>query len=262
MNVQFERRQLSLEDAQRYEPLKTSAASDRIPTSAAGGRSTSPRTDIGTLFLHWLTALAFIVSLFTGIRIAADALFAPVSQWLTPILPQGEIWSWHFFAGLTLFFASTAYVFYMVRSGLSQRNTTKKLRVLLMRAPAEMKWAAVNVVLHWFIYGLIVIMFATGVMMYQGYGGWWVYVHSVAAFTGLGYILVHMVAHYMFGGWIQLLRVFKPARLVVTKAVCAKPLLIGLIAGAAAAGAAAAVDWSSRKTLTIARMNSRPTWTA
>ena len=30
-----------------------------------------PRTDVGTLVLHWTTAVAFIVSLFTGIRIAA-----------------------------------------------------------------------------------------------------------------------------------------------------------------------------------------------
>ncbi|MBV8425641.1 MAG: hypothetical protein JOZ88_00210, partial [Hyphomicrobiales bacterium] len=64
----------------------------------AGARSTPanapPRTDVGTLTLHWVTATAFIVSLFTGVRIAADALDAPVSKWLSPILPQGEIWSW------------------------------------------------------------------------------------------------------------------------------------------------------------------------
>ena len=60
--------------------------------------------------LHWATAIAFIVSLFTGIRIAADALNAPVSHWLNPILPQGEIWTWHFLAGLTLFFCAAAYL--------------------------------------------------------------------------------------------------------------------------------------------------------
>ena len=39
-----------------------------------------PRTDVGTLVLHWATAIAFTVSLFTGIRIAADALNAPISK--------------------------------------------------------------------------------------------------------------------------------------------------------------------------------------
>src|ERR1044072_3138053 len=69
-----------------------------------------PRTDVGPLTLHWVTAIAFLVSLFTGIRIAADALSAPVSHWLNPILPQGEIWTWHFLAGLTLFLAASAHL--------------------------------------------------------------------------------------------------------------------------------------------------------
>ena len=57
-----------------------------------------------------------------------------------------------------------------------------------MRAPAEMKWGAVNVILHWLLYVLIIVMFVTGVMLYLGRGGWWVVVHSTAAFAGLGYI--------------------------------------------------------------------------
>src|ERR1043165_10303755 len=85
-----------------------------------------PRTDIGTLVLHWTTAIAFTVSLFTGIRIAADALHAPVSKWLSPILPQGEIWTLHFYAGLTLFFCAAAYFIYMRRAGLASRNALKK----------------------------------------------------------------------------------------------------------------------------------------
>ena len=99
---------------------KSNAAQPDAAFSAAPGRLVEPpRTDIGTLTLHWATAIAFIVSLFTGIRIAADALNAPVSKWLTPILPQGEIWTWHFLAGLTLFFCAAAYFVYMRRAGLA-----------------------------------------------------------------------------------------------------------------------------------------------
>lgn len=225
----------------------------------SGFAAASPRSDIGTLTLHWIVALAFIVSLFTGIRIAADALAAPMSQWLTPILPYGEIWTWHFVSGFVLFFGSTAYIGYIARSGLGQRNAFIKLRALLMRAPAQMKWAAINVLLHWFIYGLVVVMFATGLMMYLGYGGWWVYVHSTAAFIGLGYVFVHIVAHYMFGGWWQLLRIFRPAHLVITRAVRPKPLLVGLAGGLIAAAAFAAGDWGTRDTLTIVRTAKAPT---
>jgi cytochrome b subunit of formate dehydrogenase len=217
-----------------------------------------PRTDVTTLILHWLTAGTFLVSLFTGIRIAADALYAPVSKWLTPILPQGEVWTWHFFAGLTLFFCSSAYLFYMWRSGLAQRNALKKTRVLRMQAPAKMKWGAVNVALHWFVYALVVFLTCTGVMLYLGNGNWWVYVHSTAAFVGLSYIFVHVVGHYLYGGWWQIFRVFRPARLVITRAVRPRPVLIGVLVGAATVATLAGIDWTTRDRLLVKRVKAGP----
>lgn len=214
-----------------------------------------PRTDIGTILLHWGTAVAFIVSLFTGIRIAADAVHAPVSKWLSPILPQGEIWTWHFLAGLALFFCGSFYAAYVLRSGLAERNALKKTRMLAMRVQSKMKWAAVNVVLHWFVYALVVFLTGTGILLYLGFGGWWVYLHSTAAFIGLGYVFVHVITHYMFGGWQQLLRLFRPTRLVITRAVRPKPLLIAAVVGLAFAAALAAIDWATRDTLTIARIS-------
>jgi cytochrome b subunit of formate dehydrogenase len=170
-----------------------SAATDARSTQ--GRKEQPPRSDVGTLVLHWVTAIAFIVSLFTGIRIAADALNAPVSHWLNPVLPQGEIWSWHFIAGLTLFFAGSAYVAYLMRSGLANRNALKKTRAMLMPVAKKMRFGGFNVLLHWAAYLIIVVMTVTGVFLYLGYGGWLVQVHSYTAFIGLGYIFVHIVAH-------------------------------------------------------------------
>jgi cytochrome b subunit of formate dehydrogenase len=217
-------------------------------------RNAPPRTDVGTLVLHWATAITFTVSLFTGLRIASDGQYAVVSKWLSPILPQGEIWTWHFLAGLTLFFCGSSYLVYMVRSGLTQRNAIKKTRVLAMQAPRKMKWGAVNVVLHWFIYALVVFLTCTGILLYLGRGGWWVYLHSTAAFIGLSYIFVHVLTHYLFGGWQQLFRVFRPARLIVTQAVRTKPLLIGAFAGVAFVVLLAGLDWTTRETLIVSRV--------
>ncbi|MGI8525747.1 MAG: cytochrome b/b6 domain-containing protein, partial [Pseudolabrys sp.] len=236
-------------------------ASVHDPESAnlsQAARNAPPRTDVGTLVLHWATAIAFTVSLFTGIRIAADGLHAVVSKWLSPILPQGEIWTWHYFSGLSLFFCGSAYLLYMVRSGLAQRNALKKARLLAMPAPRKMKWGAVNVVLHWFVYALVVFLTCTGVLLYLGRGGWWVYLHSTAAFIGLTYIFVHVTTHYMFGGWWQLFRVFRPARLIVTQAVRPKPLLIGALAGVAFIAVLAGIDWTTRDTLVVSRVASAP----
>lgn len=226
---------------------------------APGGRQEQPpRSDVGTLVLHWVTAIAFIVSLFTGIRIAADAVNAPVSHWLSPILPQGEIWSWHFIAGLTLFFAGSAYVAYLWRAGLASRNALKKTRVMLMPVAKRMWFGALNVLLHWAAYLIIVMMTVTGVFLYLGYGGWLVQVHSYTAFVGLGYIFVHIIAHYLFGGWWQVFRVFRPAKLALTQAVKPKPVLVALAIGAAITAAVAATDWATRDTLVIAKVSGEP----
>jgi cytochrome b subunit of formate dehydrogenase len=222
-------------------------------------RAKPPRTDVGTLVLHWATALAFVVSLFTGIRIAADAVSAPLSHWLTPILPQGEIWTWHFLAGLALFFCAAAYFVYMRRSGLANRNAPKKSRMMLMKTTNRNKFGGLNVALHWAAYAIIVIMTVTGILLYLGYGGWLVSVHSYVAFIGLGYIFVHIAAHYLFGGWWQVFRVFRPAQLLLTEAVKPKPLLIAALVGVAAAAAAAGIDWADRDTVTITRVKDTPT---
>src|SRR5688572_17932432 len=233
-------------------------------SNSRGNASTSspsaqpPRTDVGTLTLHWVTAIAFIVSLFTGIRIAADALNAPVSHWLSPILPQGEIWTWHFLAGLALFFCAAAYLIYMRRSGLANRNALKKSRVMVMPVAAKMRFGGLNVLLHWAAYLIIVVMTVTGVLLYLGHGGWLVQIHSYTAFVGLTYIFVHIVAHYMFGGWWQVFRVFRPAKLVLTEAVKSKPLLIAAGVGVMVTAAVAGIDWADRDTVTIARVNAAP----
>lgn len=220
---------------------------------------TPPRTDVGTILLHWATAIAFVVSLFTGLRMATFGYVAPrFAQWISPILPQGEMWTWHFFAGLGLFFCASGYLIYVRRSGLGARNALKRLRVMLMPVVQKKRWESVNISLHWFAYALIAVMTATGVILYLGYGGWWVWIHSVAALIGFGYIFLHILTHYLYGGWWQLLRLFRPAQLVVTRAMRPYPLLIATVVGIATMAVAAGVDWSSRETLIIARVNTAP----
>src|SRR6267154_1545652 len=246
-------------------------ARDDLTTTATPSRTTvskpapverldkPPRSDVGTIVLHWTTAITFVVSLFTGIRIATFGFVLPgFSQWLSPILPQGEMWTWHFVASLTLFFCSSAYLIYMMRSGLSPRNALKKIRVMLMPTAAKMRWQAVNVSLHWFVYALITVMTVTGVILYLGYGGWWVWIHSISAFIGFSYIFLHVLTHYLFGGWWQLFRLFRPTQLVLTQAVRPYPLLIATGVGVATIAIAAGVDWTTRDALIVTRVTTPP----
>jgi cytochrome b subunit of formate dehydrogenase len=232
--------------------------SGRSDTERADPGNQPPRTDVGTLVLHWATAIAFIVSLFTGIRIAADAINAPVSRWLNPILPQGEIWTWHFLAGLSLFFCAAAYAIYTWRAALANRNALKKTRVMVMPVSAKMRFGGLNVALHWAAYLIIGIMTVTGILLYLGWGGWLISVHSYTAFVGLAYIFIHIVAHYLYGGWWQVFRIFRPAKLVLTAAVKPKPLLIAAALGIVVVAGIAATDWATRDTLIITRVEGEP----
>jgi len=217
-----------------------------------------PRTDIGTLVLHWATAIAFTVSLFTGIRIAADALVAPVSKWLSPILPKGEIWTFHFYAGLTLFFCAAAYLIYMQRAALFSRNALKKTRVMVMPVASKMRFGGLNVLLHWVAYVIVGVMTVIGIFLYLGHGGWLLQIHSYVAFIALTYIFVHVLAHYLYGGWWQIFRVFRPAKLVLTEAVKPKPLMIAAGVGALVVAGIAASDTLFRDTLVIKRVAAAP----
>lgn len=217
-----------------------------------------PRSDAGTVFLHWMTAVTFLTCLFTGLRIAGDNLDATVAPWLSPILPQGEIWTWHFVSGLCLFFCVTAYTLYMRRSGLSNRSAPKRIRVFFLPVVSKLRFSALTVGLHWLLYVLVLVLTGTGIMLYLGYGNWWVYVHSTSALIAIAYIFAHLASHFGYGGWQQLLRIFRPAKLVVTSAMRPRPLLIGSALGILAAVTLAAADFYTRDTLVIRRVSAAP----
>jgi cytochrome b subunit of formate dehydrogenase len=242
----------------------TATSSSAVPesrnqTARRDPRNTPPRSDVGTIILHWSTAIALVVSLLTGFRIATFGFVAPrFARWLSQILPQGEMWTWHFLASLTLFFCSSAYLIYIMRSGLVPRNRLKRVKIVLIAAARRKRWEGANIGLHWFIYVLITVMTVTGIILYLGYGDWWVWIHSVTAIVGLGYIFVHVISHYMYGGWWQLFRLFRPAKLVRTKTTLAYPLLTAVGVGIATLVVTAGIDWITRDTLVIARVSEPP----
>jgi len=218
-----------------------------------------PTTDVGTLLLHWLTVVAVMVSLATGLRISADALDAVISRWMAPILPQGEIWTVHIIAGLTLFGTSTAYVIYMASSGLGGRVALRRLKMWRMAGAPKLQWVSFNTLLHWLLYGLVVVLMISGILLYLGFGGWVVSVHVTAAMTTLAYTFIHILAHFGYGGWRQLIRIFRPARLVPTAGQRSRwPLLLAAVIAIPASVAAIGLDFGSRDELIVAQTLTPP----
>ena len=231
------------------------SVSESVPNLAKPAHS---RTDVGTIVLHWISAIAVLTSIATGLRIASDAPVAPISQFLSPILPQGEIWTVHFIAGLVLFFSSAAYPLYLRRSGLKRRVAVKRLLVFTLPAANRLRWGAMNVALHWLAFILIAVLTVSGIVLYLGNGGWIVKVHTISAFGVIGYIFGHVASHFVYGGLDQILRVFRPSRLAWNRSAQPRPLLTALFAGLVIMGAAAATDWTTRDTLGVVAVSGSP----
>lgn len=218
----------------------------------------SRQTDFGTFVIHWVAAIAMIASLVTGFRLAVDDPNVTFAKWFAPVLPQGEVWTVHFIAGLALFFALTAYVVYLARTGLARRNMLRRINALFMPTAGKMRWAAVNVLLHWFLYALVLVMTATGIALYIGFGGWVVRVHYLASVAAFAYIFVHTVTHFLYGGWRQLLRIFWPAKLEAGPDVRPRPVLLATAAGVLAAAVVAYLDFGTRADLHIPKVTEAP----
>lgn len=251
------------------EPLTLSPHPPGGPDAASGWRSTPaaradrhPRSDVGTIVIHWIVAIAMVASLLTGLRISADAPVARTAKFLAPMLPQGEVWTVHFVAGLTLFFGITAYLVYLVRGRLTDRNGLSRLRALRVsgrtKAARKTRWGGINVALHWLIYAVTLILTGTGVALYLGYGGWVVWLHATCALVALAYIAVHTLAHFMYGGLWQLLRLFRPAALADGAARRRRPLLAAAVIGLPVVGGLAFADVKGRSTLVVDKVSAGP----
>jgi Ethylbenzene dehydrogenase/Prokaryotic cytochrome b561 len=217
-----------------------------------------PRSDIGTVILHWVTTIAMIASMVTGLRISADAEGAYFAPLLEPILPQGEIWSIHIYSALTLIACIIAYTLYMARSGLKRRVSLRRTVVFTVPVAPKLRWAATNVVLHWVLFATVMVLLASGVALYLGYGGWIVTVHFVSTMVAAAYIVGHLFSHFMYGGLQQWLRLFRPMKLAANRAMRERPLLLAALSGVVVVGAAAAVDFATRDTIAVPRMTGTP----
>lgn len=225
----------------------------------ADGRSPPPRSDIGTIFIHWTLVVAIGVSLATGLRWSVDAEGSVLNGLIGAYLPQGELWSWHVGAALVATFAMAAYGVYLTAARLRRRVALKRTVVLTMEVSPRLRCSAINVVLYWVLFALIAALFVTGVLLYLGYGGVVVDIHYVSALAVAGYVVAHVFSHAMYGGVAQLLRLFRPQKLRRYSGGLKWPLTVAVGAGLAAAGAAAFADLGTRTTLAIPRVDALPT---
>ena len=211
------------------------------------------RTDLGTIVLHWTLVGLLVVSVVTGLRIAADAPDADAIRAIAILLPSSNIWFLHILAGIGVMMVVAAYPIYMRSSGLMQRIRLGGDRLSKI---VEAPWTAINIALYWVLFTLLAILVISGILLHRGFGGSIVEIHLFATWLVLLYTPAHVAVHLAYGGGAQLMRVFRSSG-------GSRWRIGALTAGGAAivAGGWFAVDRMSRDVLKITYVGSPPSIT-
>ncbi|MFN3249992.1 ethylbenzene dehydrogenase-related protein [Roseibium album] len=243
-------------------PDRTTPGSRHSSSRRASGSPEAPkapvRSDLGTILLHWTLVIAIVTSLVTGLRLSSDAEGSWFAKLFEPILPQGEIWTWHYVSAVFVLALIFAYAAYMSAARLKRRISSKKIVVLSLPASNKLRIAAINVIAYWILFAAIVVLSVTGVLLFLGHGGLWVTVHYVSALTVLTYIVAHVGLHYFYGGVAQLLRLFRPQSLRQFPGMSRYPLLKSAALGGVVIAGAVALDFGTRSDLFVSQASVLP----
>jgi Ethylbenzene dehydrogenase/Prokaryotic cytochrome b561 len=177
-----------------------------------------PTTDSGTVVIHAIFVVSFVVLLLTGLRIASDD---PAAAWLAvldPILPVEHLWYRHLTAAVIFSAAFLGYVVYVVRARLAARVSLDAARLRAMLRPGKTRWAACNTAVYWLLMASLLVEGVTGFLLFLGTAGPSLAIHLTTTWILLGLIVLHVMLHAMAGGVAQLTRVLRPAPLLVAAA--------------------------------------------
>lgn len=171
---------------------------------------------------HWVTAACMIVLLLSGL-----AFFHPSLFWLTGLFGGGQTTRWlHPIVGVALFFSFLLLFVQMWRLNLPRRedvdwslNIGEVLKGNEEKLPELGKYNAGQKFVFWAMAGLILVMIASGVMIWEQYIPLWrdyapvlasiparrvaVAVHATAAFLSILVFILHVYAAIWTRGTIR-----------------------------------------------------------
>ncbi len=178
------------------------------------GRRTSPKTDFGTVILHWTLVTLFVTCVITGLRITTVSPFDfGWVQALDGILPYSMVWTAHVPVAVGLFGLAFAYAIYLRRAGLAQRIRPDRIRLMGLFRGGPARLVAINTILTWVILLTMLEQLVTGYLVYLGYGGMAVELHRWGTWLLLAVSVGHVATHFAIGGLGQIARIFRPSRL-------------------------------------------------
>ena len=200
---------------------------------------TKPRADSPTVLLHWTLFLTLLAGLATGFRISADRLDGGWAAVLAGVLPQGDVFRWHVWAGFAVSLVAVAYVVFLVVAGVRRRVAFDRTALArLARGSTRARLTSLNRLVYWLGFALLAIAMLSGVAHYLMPPfvpqETLLLVHRASAWGIVVYILVHTTTQALAGGVDGLLKILRPRRRHGLAALAATGV----------AGAAGAAIWS------------------
>ena len=178
-------------------------------------RTRRPTTDSGTVVLHFVLVISFVVLVATGLRIASDD---PMATWLSAfdrVLPMENLWFRHLVAALVLSATLAGYITYIVRARLTARVRLDGPRLAGLRRRGSAHYASLHALAYWGLMLSLMTEVVTGTALFLGSGQPVLAIHLWATATCLLFVALHIGLQAAIGGLKQLARIFRPSALVI-----------------------------------------------
>ncbi|MHB2169012.1 ethylbenzene dehydrogenase-related protein [Alsobacter sp. R-9] len=170
-----------------------------------------PRTDAGTIVIHWGLALSVMAALATGLRIEAEGPSATaVDRLLVPLLPTWRLWLVHIVAGMALAGFLAAHVMLLRTAGLGARLQLRWDRISGLAVPGRARWSAASLILTWFFLVLAAGQVFSGLLIHTDLAPGLMPAHRLASWGVALFVPGHVALHVAMGGTQQLLRIVRP----------------------------------------------------
>lgn len=171
-----------------------------------------PRTDAGTVLLHWVAIGAVVVLLLTGLRFTSDDVHHMWMHDLDGYLPSDNLWFRHMVAGFAFTVTAAGYGVYMTKGRLLDRIRLNAARLQGLFGNAKARWSCINVLLYWSFMVAAVGACVTGWLAYYGVAEPVLRIHLLCTWVIISFPAMHIVALIRVGGVPQVARIFRPKR--------------------------------------------------
>lgn len=172
-----------------------------------------PRTDLGTVLLHWLAVVSIATLVVTGLRFTSDDIDHVWLRAFDHQLASENLWYRHMMTGYVLTVIAVGYAVYMVQGGLVDRIRLNAARLQGLFGTRRMRWSCINVLLYWAFLLATVGACVTGWLAYHGAPQPVAEMHLLCTWVIVAFPILHLFALLRLGGLPQILRIFRPKRI-------------------------------------------------